>query len=373
MKLFQCSYCGQPLFFENDHCESCGHQLGYIAETMELVPLDLDRDTWIVTGSPERRYRFCANAVHGVCNWLVKTDESDTFCLACRHNLTIPDLSYDNNIHRWQLIELAKHRLFFTLIELRLPLKTRAQDPIEGLVFDFKNDHESDAGKVLTGHDKGLITLNVAEADDAEREQRREAMGEAYRTLLGHFRHEIGHYYWDRLIRDEPDVLSSFRDLFGDESQDYQAALKAHYASGPPTDWRHRFVTAYGSSHPWEDFAETWAHYLHIIDSLETASEFGLSLTPHIMRARELSAIVHFDPQAEGSIQPIVKMWLPLTFAVNSLNRGMGLPDLYPFVLSPLVVEKLGFIHHLVHGTLTQRGRTEKFAPAMANPEPRSD
>jgi len=53
---------------------------------------------------------------------------------------------------------------------------------------------------VLTSHCNGLITLNIAEADDAERERRRVKFHEPYRTLLGHLRHEVAHYYWDRLI-----------------------------------------------------------------------------------------------------------------------------------------------------------------------------
>jgi hypothetical protein len=369
MQLFECGFCRQPLYFENDHCESCGHRLGYVPETMELVPLEAGDGAFVVPGAPERRYRFCANATHDVCNWLIATGEREDFCLACRHNRTIPALTTPENRRLWRLVEQAKHRLFYTLIELHLPLRNRAEDPVEGLVFDFLDPQN--ARKVLTGHERGLITLNIAEADDAERERRRHSMGEAYRTLLGHFRHEIGHYYWDRLVRDRPAMRGRFREVFGDERVDYEAALQTHYAEGAPPDWRERFVTAYASSHPWEDFAETWAHYLHIVDTLETATAFGLSLHPRIARGEELSADVDFDPSRNNTIGSLMKAWLPLTFAVNSLNRGMGQPDLYPFVLSPVVVGKLGFIHDLVHGSLVPHGEEHsEFQPAMLDPEP---
>jgi hypothetical protein len=176
-------------------------------------------------------------------------------------------------------------------------------------------------------------------------------MGESYRTLLGHFRHEVGHWYWEVLVRDGGEGrLEAFRALFGDERQDYAAALKAHYENGPAEDWRSRFITSYASAHPWEDWAETWAHYLHMVDTLETAAAFGLRIRPRVAPEEVLSAELDKDPHAPGrDINELVTEWVPLTFAVNSLNRSMGQPDLYPFVLSPPVVEKLGFIHGLIH------------------------
>ena len=175
----------------------------------------------------------------------------------------------------WRKLEAAKHRLFYTLLRLNLPIETRNENP-EGLAFDFLADQPAQSGpKVMTGHDNGLITIALAEADDAERERRRTAMGEPYRTLLGHFRHEVGHYYWDRLVRDEG-RLDPCRAVFGDDSQDYEQALQRHYAEGAPANWQENFVSAYATTHPWEDFAETWAHYLHIVDTLEMAGAFGV-------------------------------------------------------------------------------------------------
>ena len=189
--------------------------------------------------------------------------------------------------------------------------------------------------------------MNIAEVDDLEREQRRMSLQEPYRTLLGHFRYEVGHYYWDRLIGGTPS-LARFRELFGDETQDYAAALKSHYAQGPPSNWQARCVSAYATAHPWEDWAETWAHYLHIVDTIETAASFGMTLQPRHPAAQTMT----FDPKEligfRTDFDSMVGNWMPLTYALNSLNRGMGLPDLYPFVLSELVVEKLRFIHQVV-------------------------
>jgi hypothetical protein len=234
-------------------------------------------------------------------------------------------------------------------MRLRLPLATRLEDP-NGLAFDFLSNPigASEAqSRVMTGHASGLITLNVAEADDPERERQRKSMGEPYRTLLGHFRHETAHYYWDRLVADSPRI-DDFRRLFGDEREDYEASLQRYYANGPMPDWPERFVTSYASSHPWEDFAETWAHYFHMIDTLETAFAFGLRLRPKVAKGADLSTAVDFDPYV-SEMDRIIDAWLPLTFAANSLNRSMGQPDLYPFIVPPPVIWKLTLIHDLIH------------------------
>ncbi len=349
MKLFKCQHCAQVLYFENIRCEKCAHALGYLADRNMLSALDPDGESWRPLADNQLLYRFCANAAFGACNWLVPIDQVGSYCTACRHNRTVPDLGVPANLASWQRFEFAKHRLFYTLLRLKLPLANRNDDPRHGLVFDFLSDAALPAGsKVLTGHEDGVITMALVEADDAERERRRVAMGEPYRTLLGHFRHEVGHYFWDVLVRDGG-RLEECRALFGDDSQDYAQALQRHYQNGAPPDWQAHLVSSYASSHPWEDFAETWAHYLHIVDTLEMAGSFGLSVHPCIATRNELTSEVDFDPHEAGTIEKLVEAWLPLTFAMNSLNRCMGAYDLYPFILSPPVVRKLGFIHELVH------------------------
>ena len=344
MKLFECQHCGQPLYFENTRCESCGRWLGYLPEQATVTALDEEGKAWRALAEPKGLYRFCANAEHYVCNWLIAAEAEDILCSACRHNRIIPDLSIASNLLNWRKVELAKHRLFYTLLLLHLPLTLKPQDP-NGLAFDILAAPAS--GPVTTGHAGGVVTINLAEADDVERERQRNDMAEPYRTLLGHFRHEIAHYYWDHLIKDAPHI-SEFRTLFGDERQNYQQALQQHYAGGPPQDWRDHFISAYASSHPWEDFAETWAHYLHMVDTLETARAFGLRVHPRVTSGADLAAEIDFDPY-RAPIDRIVDAWLPLTFAVNSMNRSMGVPDLYPFVLSPPVLVKLSFIHACIH------------------------
>jgi hypothetical protein len=344
MKLFQCQNCGQPLYFENARCESCGLPLGYLPDQETLTALTRDRDAgseqqvWRAFADA-KLYRSCGNAAYDVCNWLIPADAPDSYCAACRHNQMIPDLSFTENLTRWRALERAKHRLFYTLLQLRLPVETQADSPA-GLAFQFLANVTPSGASVMTGHADGVITINLAEADDAERERRRHEMGEPYRTLLGHFRHEIGHYYWDRLIADTPH-LDEFRRIFGDERRDYGAALDEYYARGAPADWSERFISAYASSHPWEDFAETWANYFHMIDTLETAHVAGLAVNPQLERSA--SAVFDFHPR-DADLNRLVEAWPVLTFTVNSLNRSMGLHDLYPFVLGPLAVAKLAFV-----------------------------
>jgi hypothetical protein len=348
MRLFKCPVCSQMLYFENTRCERCGHTLGYDSATSCMRALNQDGEAWTDAAGQQSAgtWRFCANAGREACNWLIPAGEDGDFCTACRHNHVIPDLSDPENLQRWRALEAAKHRLFYTLLRLGLPLETRAENPTHGLAFDFLAETPAQP-KVLTGHDDGLITIALKEGDDAERERMREQMGELYRTPLGHFRHEIGHHYWDLLVRDTAH-LDRFRALFGDERADYAEALRAHYARVHKPGWQEFFVSVYATSHPWEDFAETWAHYLHIVDTLEMAASFGISIHPKLTREAALQAEIDFDAYREEDMAAIVDAWLPLAFAVNSLNRSMGQPDLYPFVLSPAVVEKLGFIHDVV-------------------------
>jgi hypothetical protein len=353
MKVFTCGQCGQLVYFENTVCTNCGCELGFDPEAMTLVSLRHEGARLRALDGSGAAWVRCANAAEDACNWLVPDaaagEGAEGFCPACRLNRTVPDLSVPENRARWLRIEAAKRRLVYALLRFGLPLESQAEDGDRGLAFDFLADGAFDE-PVMTGHADGLITINIAEADDAERERIRTAMGEPYRTLLGHFRHEVGHYYWDLLVRDGG-RLDAARALFGDEQADYQEAIERHYREGPPADWQEAFVSAYATMHPWEDFAETWTHYLHIVDTLETAASFGLGVDPGVSDDPALTTRIAFDPYREADLDCIVAAWLPLTYAVNSLNRSMGQPDLYPFVLSGPAIGKLRFVHDLVRGT----------------------
>ena len=349
MRLFACQRCGTLLYFENTHCGTCGATLGYLPGPDELSALEPAGDAWRPRADPVRTWRFCNNARHGACNWMVPADLPEAFCAACRHNRTVPDLTRPENLLPWRKMEVAKRRLVYTLDRLDLPRPNRAEDPVGGLCFDMLADPDDpDAPRVMTGHDEGVVTLALVEADDAERERRRTQMGEPFRTLLGHFRHEVGHYYWNVLVRDAG-RFDAFRAVFGDERADYGEALKAHYAAGPKPDWQSTYISSYAAAHPWEDWAETWAHYLHTVDSLEQAASFGMGMRPELDRTGALRARAGFDPYTAVDIGAIMSAWMPLTLAMNSMNRCMGIADLYPFVLSDAVVGKLGAIHAMVH------------------------
>lgn len=366
MKLFNCANCGNVLYFENVACMRCGATLGFLPEHLHLATIvpastmtshaSLAMPVWQPLGEAAQ-YRSCINYDdHGVCNWMLPIADAGEvgFCVACVLNGTIPDLSVAGNQERWRIMETEKHRLVYSLLQLGLPVVPRQQDSA-GLEFAFLADTPSqfnERGRVMTGHSQGLITLNLAEADPVERERMRGQMAEPYRTILGHFRHESGHYYWDRLIRNTP-WRDSFRALFGDETQDYGAALARHYRDGPPADWQQHCVSAYASAHPWEDWAETWAHYLHMVDTLETAYQFGLSIRPQVGANAALILEQDFNPYHAEVFATIMEVWIPLTLALNSLNRSMGHAHAYPFVLSARVVEKLDFVHQVVRDAAT--------------------
>ncbi|MDE1164013.1 MAG: putative zinc-binding metallopeptidase [Pseudomonas sp.] len=350
-KVWQCQ-CGQSVFFRNSQCLACSAALGYWPQGSQLSSLQAgpQQGTWQLDANPEAGlFRRCANLdTPAACNWLLAADTPGDFCVSCSLNRTIPDLSVPENPERWRKVEIAKRRLVAQLLNLGLPVVAKVEDQAEGLAFDFIGI-DLEGNLPMTGHANGLITLDIKEADDAHRERIRVQMREPYRTLLGHFRHEVGHYYWDRLVADSH-WLGECRALFGDESQSYADALERHYQQGAPLDWQQTHVSAYATMHPWEDWAETWAHYLHMMDAVDTALGFGMSARQMDLDYQPFPLTTLYDPEHESgpAFLAFVNAWIELAGMLNELSRSMGQPDFYPFVLPQAVIAKLHFIHLVI-------------------------
>ncbi len=343
MKIFTCGYCSHAVYFENYTCENCGHLSGFRDHDRVMLTFNQIGDT-LISDREQVEYKYCKNKEFDVCNWVLEKNNPEDYCNACLLNRTIPNLADLDNFEKWQNLEIAKHRLVYQLQKIGLAIPSKLRD-INGLCFDFVAQQNNP--KLMTGHDNGVITILLREADSVLREQMRKHFLEPYRTLIGHLRHEVGHYFWDRLIYTDPKVLEEFRTIFGDERENYSEALQLYYKVGAPSKWETSFISKYATSHAWEDWAETWAHYLHIMDMVETAYFFGVTVEP-LKNRKELKAKVTFDPYTIEDFDVIIKTCRPLSFAVNSINRAMGVPDVYPFIITEAVVDKLKFIHCLL-------------------------
>lgn len=328
MRPFECQ-CGTRVFFDNVQCLTCSRELGFVPGSLALAALTPGANgTYTTHISGSTLFRKCRNyAEQAVCTWMVRADDPNQLCRACRLNRVVPNLSLLENRIRWAKIEAAKRHLVYTLDQLGLAFSDKSTDPEHGLAFEFKADTAGD--KVMTGHHDGIITLKVEEADPVLREKVRAAMREPYRSLLGHLRHEVGHYFFDLFFDKDESRLEPFRALFGDERQSYAQALERHYVAGAAHDWSGNFISAYAQAHPWEDWAETFAHYLHMVDTLETAETFG-AIAP------------------EPRTRPLVERWLELTVVLNALNRSMGLDDAYPFTVGDGARRKVEFVQEVV-------------------------
>ncbi|HTQ20168.1 putative zinc-binding metallopeptidase [Mycobacterium sp.] len=336
MRDFHCPNCGQRLTFENSACLSCGSALGFSLEQVALLVIVKGDDSDHAGAVDASDYQLCANLHVAECNWLVPVGQPGRLCTSCALTLERPNDTDTVGLPEFARAEAAKRRLIAELHELKLPIIGREEDPQYGLGFRLLSSaHE----QVLTGHEDGVITLDLAEGDDVHREQLRVEMDEPYRTLLGHFRHEIGHYYFYRLVAPSSDHLARFNELFGDPDADYQEALDRHYSEGAPEGWQESFVSSYATMHPAEDWAETFAHYLHIRDSLDTSAWCGLA---------PASATFDRTPLGPSAFPTIIEMWLPLSWSLNMVNRSMGHDDMYPFVLPVAVLDKMQFIHTVV-------------------------
>jgi hypothetical protein len=317
MKQHRCPICRELIFFEHGQCGHCGADLAFDSGEMRFRPLD--------AAAP------CANRALIECNWAARP--GDAFCPSCALTRTIPALGLPRNVLLWRRVEQAKRRLVYDLYRLELPLR---DDQGQGVAFDILSD-ESAGHPIMTGHLNGLITLSLAEADDVERETRRTAFGEPYRTLLGHFRHEVGHFYWSLLV-EQTRLQKPFRLIFGDEREDYATRLQEYHDRSDRSYDRTGFISAYAASHPWEDWAETFAHFLHIISTLDSAAALPLALD-------ERSRQTLNDPYVEHDFAALLASWTPVACAMNELNRSMGLGDAYPFDLPAAVRGKLHFVH----------------------------
>ena len=344
MQRFHC-ICGNVLFFGSSRCLSCSRDVGYDPQRGELRPL-----------IPGDILKPCANGPrHAVCNWLLPASDPQSLCLSCRLNRTIPDTGNARNTMLWARMEMAKRRLLFTLLHLGIPLPALSADQSSGLAFDIVSTLADPT--VTTGHLRGVITVNLEEADDTYRQFNRQQLGESSRTLLGHFRHESGHYLWYRhlseLAWDHPHRVA-FRELYGNEADDYAAALTQHYERGAPSGWEQQFITPYAASHPWEDWAETWAHYLQIVDGLETCESLGihvrhlsLPLVTIPATAGTLPAGLSATAAEDGAFLASLQRWICLSSVLNEISQSLGEPLLYPFVISVSVARKLRLAHHL--------------------------
>ena len=341
MQQFYCE-CSQRIMCHHTQCFNCGRILGFdplMLQMQCLTPCDdgFYRDAGGVA------YRLCPNRIeYHVCNGLVEVapnTSEETRCSGCRLNRTIPNVNRVENVLRWRRLEVAKRRMLAGVAGLGLFVGKIENGFSGGMRFDFIEDKRShpevDVHFVTTGHHDGLITVNVLEAEAIERLEQQELMGESYRTLLGHFRHEAGHYFYPQLITDLP----GFTQEFGDPLADYATAVDSYYENGPAADWSQSYISAYASCHPMEDWAECFAHLLHIRDAMETAVNY--SLFPY--------------PQVAGDIVGMLEQWSGLLAGINEMNQSLGCGEPYPFVLSERVKQKLAYVQATIDKDVASR------------------
>lgn len=343
MRNFACTNCGNTIYFENVACLKCGQAVGFHAPKLTVVALENGSPGGglfkVFKGSDKGLLRYCSNSSHGVCNWLTTAEDANRLCVACDLNRTIPNLSEPGSLKAWNDLERAKKRLVYSLLRFGLPLDTGVTPPSR-LTFDF-------ARNTTTGHLDGVISIDIMETDAVERERMRQHFDEPYRTLLGHLRHESGHFYWSMLVEGAKQI-KTFRALFGDERRSYSEAIERHHSFGAPANWQTHFVSAYATSHPWEDWAETWAHFLHMTETIDTADSAGMEPRAAGLNFGALWPFKRYDIYREETFQSLKDRWIPLTIAMNRITRSMGHNDFYPFVIPAPAYDKLAFVHKVV-------------------------
>lgn len=336
MRLFSCPVCQQQVYFDNSVCLGCGSEIAFAPDLMEMVTV----------GGADEAHRYCTQRTTAdICNWAIEAADPIERCRSCR--LTGAQSVVGADALRGRA-EAAKRQVLYTLLQLGVPFAPKmGDDDLQGLRFVWTLP--SAGAATFTGQQNGTITLNLNEADDAHREATRVSFGEPQRTVLGHLRHELSHYFFHRFVEGWP-AIDTFRSTFGDERADYTAALQQHYEQGPRADWQQHFISAYASSHPWEDWAETCAHYLLMVEAVDTAGAWGLRLAS--------AASPPVQPGEAAAMVPVERLvldqWLPLARFLNAMSRSLGLPDSYPYLLPPPVLGKLRLVQH----ALTARGQS---------------
>jgi len=339
VRLFRCPRCSTVAFIETTACGGCGLEMGLHPPTLSMraAPAqgtDIDGTWWFP----------CVNRPWD-CNWLAQADSGSGRCLACRLTRNRPDNDDTLALEKLASASADKRRLLVQLADLGLPV-TPWYEKEGGLGFDLLSSR-STGSRVTIGHANGIVTIDLAESLDAHREALRISLGEPYRTMLGHFRHEVGHYYqW--ILVEQTDWIDECRTVFGDERASYRDAIARHYRTGAPRDWAENFISEYATMHPWEDFAECFAHYLHLTATLATAAGGNLSVWMEGVPQVPDGEIRPRTSYADASMDQILADWLPLAMFFNRVNNAMGKRDLYPFGISPPVARKLDFVHRVV-------------------------
>ena len=357
MQRFACEHCANEVQFETSTCPVCASALGYVPEqqTLRMLAPAADGVSYGIVGTSPSFWR-CLNAAWG-CNWVLPAAHGATWCRSCALTRGRPDEGRPDAIHAWSLAEAAKRRLVHQLDRLGLPVDARSPTTPDGLAFDLVY---VPGERGLTGHLDGVVTLDLAEADDGYRDELRRRLHEPYRTLIGNLRHEIGHHYWHRLVV-RSSHLGRARALFGDDRVDYAAALERHYAT-PDSAWdARRFISRYAASHPFEDWAESFAHYLHIVDAVETAAAYGLVTSDHADDASRLDG---------ATFDQLLEHWRPIAVAVAAVAVAVGSTDPYPFEPRGAVLDKLEFVHAQVTG---YTDREDVDAPDDDRPRPQGN
>jgi hypothetical protein len=350
VRAFACPVCNAFTPFDSDGCAECGTTLGFHLATKSMLPI-----TDGVVALDGRQWVRCTQHETLACNWLAPAEQTAFErgrCLA--HSLIRREPDADDTLAREKLVPTAAalRRLVYQLHDIGLPI-----DPFwrqdGGLAFDLLSSYTT-GERVIIGHAGGVITIDLVESLDDYRESLRVRLGEPYRTMLGHFRHEVGHYYQHVLVETgfgAKEYLDECRTLFGDERASYKDAIARHYEFGPPAGWSETFISEYATMHPWEDFAECFAHYLHIADTIDTSREAGMVLHADLVRFAAPRDIVPLESYDDVPIERMLFDWRWMSLFFNRVNTAMGKNPLYPFEIPRAVAGKLGFIHRVIRET----------------------